>query len=347
MNKKNTMSIPIYILFNIIFGVIYMIIYQNTIFQNIDNMTTDESKTILLIIFAISLIIGMLITIKNRRNNISVFVNIAIACEVYAVISFFKYFETLILATLCSVLFIAMIYFIKTINKKNNLDETTQEENSNKKLFGALMGCRTIIAFCLLVLVVPIGFNLIPSNLSVSGQASYSEEYTIENSKAQLSQLDEQIWSTLSTQEKLDVMQTVANIEKNYLGLPHELTIETEDLEGETLGSYWDFHYVIKIDSEHLENSMAKDVLDTICHEAYHAYQHRLVDIYNQSSPEDKDLLMFEDVKKYKEEFELNYVNGVDGFTEYYSQQCEIDAREYAQISVYDYLIKIFEEPTN
>ena len=59
--------------------------------------------------------------------------------------------------------------------------------------------------------------------------------------------LQDEKWSQLNTQEKLDVMQSVANIESHYLGLPNELNVSVVNLENGTLGSYVDGIHTIYI----------------------------------------------------------------------------------------------------
>ena len=52
-----------------------------------------------------------------------------------------------------------------------------------------------------------------------------SDEQTIENNIDVVLQLQEDVWDDLSAQERLDILQTIANIERRYLGIPHELNV--------------------------------------------------------------------------------------------------------------------------
>ena len=52
--------------------------------------------------------------------------------------------------------------------------------------------------------------------------------------------LQEDEWEKLSAQERLDVLQTVANIEQRYLGLPNELNVGVANLDADILGYYTD-----------------------------------------------------------------------------------------------------------
>ena len=146
----------------------------------------------------------------------------------------------------------------------------------------------------------------------------------------------EEKWDTISMEEKVSAMQVIANIESRYLGLPHELTLIVSQLPSGTVACYNDRTHHIEIDVEHLEDASPLEILDSICHEAYHAYQYRLCDAYDCLDNEYKTLIDFYDATLYKEEF-ANYINGEDDMFEYYHQQCEIKAREYAQISTEEY----------
>lgn len=72
----------------------------------------------------------------------------------------------------------------------------------------------------------------------------------------------------------------------------------------------------------------------------YHAYQHRLVDLWNHADQGSKDLKIFRRVISYEEDFQ-NYVDSGEDFYSYYIQRCESDARDYADDAEWDYYRKI------
>ena len=59
------------------------------------------------------------------------------------------------------------------------------------------------------------------------------------------------------------------------------------------MACYKDRTHVITINIDHLEVDQAHDILDSLCHEARHAYQHRLCDVYDSISEEQRELLVF------------------------------------------------------
>lgn len=180
------------------------------------------------------------------------------------------------------------------------------------------------------------GTTLLKSNVRATAENT-KQEQTISNNIETILRLQESGWVKLSTQEKLDVIQTVANIEAHYLGLPNELNVGAANLSEYTLAAYSDPIHTVYINLTHLENDQATDILDSCCHEAYHAYQHRLVDTYNFAPKRSKSLRVYKKAALYVDEFN-NYVDGYEDFCSYYFQECESDAREYAEEAVEDYL---------
>lgn len=154
--------------------------------------------------------------------------------------------------------------------------------------------------------------------------------------------LQEDIWCLLPVQERLDVLQTAANMEQKYLGLSNELNVGAANLEEGVMGCYIENTHEIIIDLDSLMNDTSWEVLDTVCHEAYHNYQHCLVEVFNAAEENSKGLRIFNSVRSYASEFD-NYINGKEDFCGYYTQDCETDARAYAEEVVRYYYRKINE----
>lgn len=160
-----------------------------------------------------------------------------------------------------------------------------------------------------------------------------------------LAKLDEEVWDTLTEQEKLDVMQMIANSECDELGLPHELHVGVREIREEgTLAYYTDDWRRITVDWTHLQEDSSWEVVDTICHEAYHALQHREVEVYWESDEELRDLKIFDTAKQYIQEFR-NYNDGSEDFDGYYEQLLEETARDYARKATDRYFHMLYGEP--
>lgn len=144
----------------------------------------------------------------------------------------------------------------------------------------------------------------------------------------------------ISVQERVDTLQIVANIECSYLGLPHELSVGAEPMEETTIAFYRDSTHQIRVNIECLESMTAHEMLDAVCHEAYHAYQHRLCDAWKSVGNEYKNLMAFSKVPDYLDNFE-HYADGEDDYFKYYFLMCEQTARQYAASAMEDYYWKI------
>lgn len=184
--------------------------------------------------------------------------------------------------------------------------------------------------------------NNIPASSVPAISNDHSNPQTISNNIDTVLLLQEKEWSILTTQEKIDVLQTVANIEAHYLGLPNELNVGASNLDEDTLACYDDSTHTISIDITHLESDLVYNVLESCCHEAYHSFQHRLVDVYNTSDGQLKGLCFFKSAAQYSQEFD-DYADGENDYYAYYSQNCERNARHYAEDAVEDYYSRIDE----
>lgn len=161
-------------------------------------------------------------------------------------------------------------------------------------------------------------------------------EWIVKNQFETVKLIKEENWNELDTKEKLDVLEVIKNIEMRYLGVNHEVFLKTEELDPDTLANYSEAEYTITIDIDHLRNSSPQDVLRSLGHESYHAYQFQQVRLYKTIPDEYKDMLMFANAKEYEYEF-ANYKDADDGYLAYVSQTAEKNAANYGQLIVKEY----------
>lgn len=135
---------------------------------------------------------------------------------------------------------------------------------------------------------------------------------------------DEKKWKQMTEEEKLALLSAVADTENEYLHLSEDFKIVSETLGEKTLGIYVFEENKIAVSKNCLENYSLEDNINTVCHEAYHAFQNELVHAYRMGYIEDSV------VESYHYEFD-DYVNGDEDYDVYRDQQCEEDAREYAK----------------
>ena len=217
-----------------------------------------------------------------------------------------------------------------------------RETNKTKRVIririkNPLIVCRSIAILIILVwgvvsLIKSCGNITEPQNIDANKLVA--DEYTIENNIEEVLQLREFVWDELSIDKRLELLQTVANIEMQELGVNTKLRITSASLEQDTLGCYRDYDHIIKIDIVHLTNSRSQDVLKTVLHECRHAYQYETIEMLNEIGDEYENLYLCRELQQLKEGFENYEVGSIDW---YWHNPVEIDARHYAEdrIKVY------------
>lgn len=344
MNNKCTMTLKSYITSNIYWGLWFMFCFRTVVFRTVGPLSLHQSKILLWSLLVGFVLLGTAATYKTRRNHLSVLVNVALPFEIYTVLSYKDYLSWQTTACLITASILSTAYILIISTEKIPCRQL-RHIIIKRRITKCLLGTRTIIACCFLFIVLSVASTtLFGTSLTKSSINAYKDDgndtWTIANNIEQVCLFSEERWHSLSNKEKTTAMQVIANIECRYLGLPHELTVVTAPLGENAAASYDDRTHIITINIKHFEESDPLDIIDSICHEAYHAYQHRLCDAYDSVDDQYKSLLGFYDVTFYKQEF-AHYTNGSGNFYEYYFQHCETKARDYASDSVDEYKHRI------
>lgn len=346
MKDKNTMSLKYYLFSNLYWGLLSMYWFRAALFKTVDTLSLNTSKTLLWLLFVGFISLGIAITYKVRRNNLSLLVNIALPFEIYAIASYSNHIFGLITASLIAATILSVGYIL-IISTAQITDLRHKQAIIKRRIIKCLLGTRTIVSCCmLLVISFIVTAAIFGTSLTKSSVAAHKDNndniWTIANNIEQVCLFSDESWHSLSDNEKTSAMQVIANIECRYLGLPHELNVITSVLPDNVAAAYNDRTHTININIQYFDDASPSDILDSICHEAYHAYQYRLCEAYDDVDDRYKTLLGFYDVPYYKQEFK-NYTNGGDDLHEYYFQHCESRAREYAHAAVSEYEYRIYE----
>lgn len=344
MSDRSTMGSIEYMIDSIFWCVIVMIWYKNLLFRCLGNRTYGESKIVLWVFILLSVVGCCFLLFRKRRTEWSVLVSVLLPYGAYTILIYWNTMQRRIEGILLLSLGVSTVGGILVMTRR-----IKKRKNMKRVIMNRMTRCfelsASILAIAMAVIMVPVmfqgtvGMTIFKANMEAK-KGEVSEDQTVSANIDTVLKLQEEEWKDLSTKEKLNVLQCVANIEANYLGISNELNVGTSNLDENVLASYVDGTHTICIDLKHLEKSSAKDVLNSCCHEAYHSYQHRLVDVYNDSSEETRKLRVYKRVADYADEFSA-YIDGDENFCTYYSQQCETDARAYAENAVEDYYSKI------
>lgn len=353
--NTNTMGWLEYLAAHLYWGWLAYLFFSSRLFLRIyspwtgELLSTDTSRQILLILILGFGVSGIALSGASCRNYRNLFLNISAPYGVYLVLETLPRVPGYVWAALIGwavfVLFYAIALFSAPIRRRRNLLKVIRRRlarlflNTRAALHG-LLGLY-VLALSLLSLL---GFSDITSD-----QTRYPAKEALHLPSAfaeELEGLQEDRWICLSLQEKVDLMQLVANIETSYLGIPEGLQVCCESLPPYTLGSYAHEESTIRIGKDHLLYDSPEACTETVLHEAYHSFQHHLCAAYSQVEDRYRALYFLREAAIYEDEFG-DYQNGSSGFWEYYNQSCEADARRYAEGRLPMYLGALAEAETD
>lgn len=341
MRNINTTSPQKYILDHLFWLIATMLCYRNVFFAVVPGTTVNQSKIILWGAVLLLAVFGCVITIKKRRNDFSLFINILLPYELYAAVTYRAYLPKLVWGSVLLGIVVSLAFIVLGLCSTTRADRQDAEQ-WKRQVNHSLLGARTIAAICMLVMIVPIGIRMIlglglmHTNTPSVTTASEAAEWTVKNNIDTVRLLQEEEWTALSAQQKLDVLGVILNIEIRYLGLDHELYLKSSVLDGNTTAYYTNNDHSIVIDIDHLQTSAAADVLASLCHECYHSYQYQMIALYESVPKKYQNMLLFHPVDSYIEEF-TDYIDGNEDIWGYYFQTTEVHARRYAEASVEEY----------
>lgn len=345
MKRNNTLTKLEFLLEHLFWGLVSWIWYKNILFRCIGNYSFTESKIIFFLVLGMACIMGILCNIKKDRNDFSVFFNIVTGYGLYTVLTYFQIQRNLIITVLLITVSISIIiggYIMQRQIKRRNYYRKTIR-SAILTIAGAT---QRIMGLGFLVILIVAGGNFLFGSSIIQSSVkpsvtSDSYNQLLSESAETIALLDENIWTSLTVQEKAGALQIIANLERSYLGISNELNVSVANLEEEGLWGYYDDStHEIVIDMDLFLNGSVQDSLRCLVHEAFHSFEHRMVDLYKEIDSSNKNLWIFRKVNIYAEEFE-HYNDGEDTYSDYYEQQCETDARAYAEerIEFYESLI--------
>lgn len=176
----------------------------------------------------------------------------------------------------------------------------------------------------LIVFLVGVDTMHFPSRVGKAQTAAWEQE------GADLRVLQsEEAWAELDVEEKMEVLQSLVEAQRKELGISERIIIRMEDLPDGIAGDYNDTKGLIRILPDRVENDPVRTVVNTVCHEMYHCYESRLMEVYAKAAPKNRGLKIFDDVEAYWEE-ENHYVKLWDDKEGYRNQKIEVNARQYA-----------------
>ncbi len=346
---KNTKTGFDYILENFFLASALFPCYIYLLFVSLGNLYRKTSIYLLVAIVFLFVVLGIIISYRKNRNNLTLFLNVSFPYQLYAIISYWDYFNvwakitTTVTLTLSTIFMLLALFTRKLPENKNPL------KILSLRFKRAFSGTRVIAALCLSTFIVPLlinslfgGYLLKSKNdtSNISAPANDWSQWTVENNMDTILKLQPEIWQTLTFNQRLDVLTVIKNIETNKLGINCHIDLTANNMEETLLGYYDSKNKKITINIEHIKTSPVKEVLNSVIHECHHALSHRQVEVLQFVPDEYEDMEMFLDALIYQIEYS-DYVSGEESYEKYNSQFCEMDADSYAGQRVHAYYLKI------
>lgn len=343
MRDINTRGFIGYVVEHFWWWAFLLFVYRNVLFFPIPGIEHGMSWNILICASAAAVFVGLLLTVNRRRNDLSMFINVTLPFSLYFAVTYIKVKPMAVMISAATAAVLALSYGTAVcVNYLRDAKAGIVAVSPAKAAGKCLINMRTLCAIALCTtMFATYGLQFMGVSLleGKSKAADVGQRQTIAANIDTVLMLQEDRWALLSIEERMQVLKVVCDIEANYLGI-NEVRVCADPLGEETLGSYNDKTRCVTLSYELLEQEDAHTLLEVTLHEMYHAYQYRLVDLYNSLQTHERQLLLMRDAARYKENFD-NYENGYKSYYAYATQECELDSDNYAAWGVEDYYNRI------
>lgn len=206
-----------------------------------------------------------------------------------------------------------------------------------------LFRCRRLVSFvCTAALVVlVVGFSITAwqesQDTMTTSQRGEALLQTVGGNKELISQFHDRAWKKLDREQRISLLQQVADAECAYLGIPFSLHVYHEEMESSSLRAYYRHNrFEVCINQDVIDNDPVERVLSTLFHEIYHGYEYAVVEAHDSTNPTYWNLRLFDTARIYAAEFD-HYIGGEEDFDAYRQQSVERHSNIYAQSRLQDY----------
>ena len=320
-------------------------LYFKIMFRCIPGYTYWQTWGIFILLFMMVLLSNFAITWKDRRNYASVAIGSIMVWGTFVTVAYFDIFQNHMRWVYGIVLVIAMANSGPILFRKIKTRNPARRKRIIKKRINrSLEVMRKCLTIGMIAIMVPLTLNIVTSGVVAKSKLPvtkvYGDEYRLDANIELISGITPSIWDKLNMEKRLDICQAIANVEGRYLGITHEINVCAAEIGKNTKGYYDQLTHQVVVDLKHLREDDSRDVVITILHECYHAYQHDLIEVYQGLSERQRNLMVFHSIGVYAEEF-ADYAPGEEDFETYYKQQVEIDARWYSVNQVDEFFSRV------
>lgn len=340
--KKNKDSWN-YLLRNVFWSVWALWVYRHQLYCSVPGLTGEQSVWLLQALVAASVFAGFLFTFRNRRSGLNIFVGIVCPIGIYYILSLWTLERERISSVMGWTCVLTVCYVVLVTIHYIRDRAAGMTARPLKCAHGCFRGTRTIIALGMAVLLFTSSIELLPMDIARHREMTthpdadqISRNQLIEENINELSSLQPDVWRSLDLDERLEILRVASEIESITLGIPL-VRVRAISMEENTMGGYDHASRTVMLSLEYLAFDPSEELLNTICHEVRHAYQHYLVELYQSLKEQEQNLALFHEISDYAYEFD-NYISGSGETIEaYFEQKCEVDSSAYADRIVMNY----------
>lgn len=314
--QKRQFSIPVFILRQLIWGVLLWMAYQAWVYREIPGLTSDQSVLLLAGSVIGCSLIGFLCEVRKHRNDLSIFINLGLGFGIYYILSSWKTSWKILLISLAIFLlvFVTASTVILIRRKKKRMesepdstksDKLKRKERRDKSLPVVFLTCLCLSVFtsmgCDVYRQKSVSITSRIQNLQAPGEDQRIA--AIEENLGSLAIFHNAWWYSYTHEEKLKALQIAADIEKEHLGLPHDLTVEIRESKWPDAEiSYHPDEHTIAISDYCLQTEEGYECLKMLCREAYISYEYALIDALDRVDDNTRTLRPFRAAEQYRKE---------------------------------------------
>ena len=251
MMDKSTITGKEQLFYSVWEGLPAVILFRALLFRCLPGWTLSRTNALFFGLLVLGVLVGDGILFRWQRTPWTATVSVLIPLGVFGAVCYAQVFPLLIRFSLLTALGLSAAYtcFLlcqKIPRKKRHYRRKILCNRLYRCLWVSLSLLAVSLSVVMAVLLANCLFNFSVLSASVkpiSGTGEMDQRPDVEA----LPLLQEEQWQALSAQERLNVLQKVANTEAVYFGLPHELNVTAGNLEEDTCGTYRDDTHTICI----------------------------------------------------------------------------------------------------
>ena len=339
MENKKKMGYVRFIAEHIFWGALIWLFYINTVFRPLDSRTDFNSRFILFQIVAIVSLFSCVQREDENKTLITVLADLCFGFGIYTIMSYFSIAGVMmtIIIVICAVPTAAYFVYLMTAKNKTKLKLHRVLYLRLKKFTGVSVGMISSVFSVMLAVLFLITFPAVVYDLYNNDEAiAVPFEESLKENYSELECFSDDSWENASRENKIEMLRAVCRVEAETLGIEELPGLKDGKMNENKLGYYDGAEKTIYLNLDSLEKYSRWIAVNTLCHEMYHTYQHRLVEFYLSSDKKFRKLEVMQKANIYMHEF-MDYNPAEDDYGKYYNQHCEEDAREYASARTVKY----------